>query len=1030
MVVRSDNKQDVEPEGYFRSLRAFGMSLRTVLESALHTLRRNLLRRDRVRGAIALAFLECFHPGEILTRALRQIIQSEGMDAGAFYWKEKADELITLACHEGFISEPTGDVASTAPGEGLAGRVYASGEPVGGALHSFSRGEAHPWVSLGFQSFVGLPACSGDRILGVLVLLSRRPQTFSRLTLKRLQATACLLGEGLQKARVGKDMEDALLAVRRLSRLSQELDAPGKNLDELAQAACEAALALSSMIVLLDAQGRPVRRASFGYGRTAAVAAPRTDAVSARCLGTGESVALSTPSQVRETIGEEVMESGVASCICLPLQVGEKSLGTLWLNYESPRSFSELEIEQLQGLTNRVAAAIENTHRQALTLRRLTRQKELLVHLGRIASCETVKESLQALSDAARELLVAKTALAAFSRGERSEQAVSVARHGDRGQETMFSPPQSPEIAAIRERALRLTHPAGSETSEADGKKVHRGHGLLARRLLDEGNISLGLLIVADKTGEADFSEEDAELVDILGIHGSAAIQNAVKRENAGAAAGQYRALLDDAPVAIATLDKNQILTSVNRAFEQLSGFTREELEEKIPLFDLLPEMEREGAADGASGTPDNAAIVQEAEVLLVTKASGQKKVKLFIGAAHNSGSATICLTGVSPRAQPQAEATPQMSVVSAWASSVLAALKQPLAAATEQLHSLARQEPAESLKESLETTDKQMRTCCAAIEGLIVLGETEAMADELLPLNDLVTSVVDEKAVSLRRDGIGVVLRLDASLSLIRGDAARLRWALEGLLESSCQMPRDIQRDQTVTIQTERIVPVGRLSIHITPTAIPAEKLATLFATPSADEEDLLLKLRFAACARVMERHDWRLRAEPTGEGGIALVIEFPLPAEGRDVETQPGPASVEPPPEQVPEGPAQKRILVADDERVVVDLLDYFLRSEGHTVDISRDGRAALKRLKEMDYDLILCDIRMPEVTGQELLQWIETNKPHLADRVVFITGDVATPETLAFLNNPPKRWLEKPFDLTELRAAISRVLMHSSE
>lgn len=129
--------------------------------------------------------------------------------------------------------------------------------------------------------------------------------------------------------------------------------------------------------------------------------------------------------------------------------------------------------------------------------------------------------------------------------------------------------------------------------------------------------------------------------------------------------------------------------------------------------------------------------------------------------------------------------------------------------------------------------------------------------------------------------------------------------------------------------------------------------------------------------------------------------------------------------PPEGAAASHATKKVLVADDEGVVVDLLDYFLRSEGHAVDISRDGRAALNKLKESDYDLILCDIKMPEVSGQNLFHWIETTKPHLADRVIFITGDVATPETLPFLNHPPKRWLEKPFDLTELHELIAEVL-----
>ncbi|MDP2898155.1 MAG: GAF domain-containing protein [bacterium] len=1031
MVVRSDKKRNVGYEGKISPLHRFSVSLRKVLESALHNSRGHVSQPDCARNAFASAILECSDPDEILTRALHQIVQSAGMDAGAVYLKNEGDEYLSLACQEGFASEVAGELASIATGEGLIGNVYARGEVAAGKLDSFPSANAEKWLNLGFRSFVGLPICSSDRILGVLMLLGRRRRSFSRFALDRLRTAGSLLGGALEKARTQREIEDALVAARRLSRLPQEPDrtvSPNGSLEELAQAACEATLSLSSMVVLVDAEGRVVRRASFGYSRKAVLAAARTDAVSARCLESRESVAISTPAEIREAMGDDVLEAGFASCICLPLRVGEQPLGTLWLNYESPRSFSALEIEQLRGLADRVAGAIENSHRQALTLRRLTRHTELTGHIERIASRGTLRDTLQALSDGARELLAAKTAIAAFSRDERSEQAVSVARQAEKGREAAASRLREPEIAAIAERAHRLISPVESAPSELAGKNVHRMRGLLARRLLDEEMGNIGLLIVADRMEDGDFSEDDAELLDALGRHGSVAIQNAVKAEESRAVAEQYRALLDHAPIAIATLDKRQTLTAVNRAFEELSGFTKEELQGRIALFDLLPEMERKETLGATLGPPDDSAVVRETEAVLLTKTGEEKRVRVSIGGVHDSGSVTICLTDLSQSVRPATEEKPETSPVSAMTSSVLSALKQPLVQATEQLQSLLHQKPPDSVKESLETTYEKMRACRAALEGLAVLAEPQAMSQEPVNLNDLVTSVVDEKAQALPRDGIGVALRLDASLPVIEADATQLRWALTGLLENSCQMLRDVQRDQRLTIQTERVGQSGRLSIRMTPAAVPPEELNTLFDAPSGDDEDLLTKLKFAPCGRVIERHGWRLHAEQTSAEGLAFLVEFPLPAEASDAESQTAPAAIETPPEETAVAVGEKRILVVDDERVVVDLLDYYLRSEGHSVDISRDGRAALRKLKESDYDLILCDIKMPEVTGQELYHWIEANKPHLADRVIFITGDVATPETLAFLHNPPKRWLEKPFDLTELRRTIAETLARS--
>jgi CheY-like chemotaxis protein len=199
------------------------------------------------------------------------------------------------------------------------------------------------------------------------------------------------------------------------------------------------------------------------------------------------------------------------------------------------------------------------------------------------------------------------------------------------------------------------------------------------------------------------------------------------------------------------------------------------------------------------------------------------------------------------------------------------------------------------------------------------------------------------------------------------------------------------------------------------------------LFQLPTEEKEIAReVDLSLAACRAVIERHDWVMTAESPPDGGLLFVIEHPVVEETDEEPHAELPAQlVESAPSESPAKPAANNILIVDDEEVVIELLDYYLRSEGHAVETSRDGRDALKKLKQKDYDLIFCDLKMPGLSGQELFQWLEANKPEMARRVIFITGDVATPATMAFLKKPQKRWLEKPFDLTELRQVIGEVL-----
>lgn len=112
---------------------------------------------------------------------------------------------------------------------------------------------------------------------------------------------------------------------------------------------------------------------------------------------------------------------------------------------------------------------------------------------------------------------------------------------------------------------------------------------------------------------------------------------------------------------------------------------------------------------------------------------------------------------------------------------------------------------------------------------------------------------------------------------------------------------------------------------------------------------------------------------------------------------------------------------VLVIDDEPFVADALAMFIVDE-HDVTVLNDAREAIARLSAGEsYDVILCDIMMPEMTGIAFHQELTATLPEHAPRVVFITGGAFTAATRAYLDGVPNECFEKPPDLAALLALL---------
>jgi CheY-like chemotaxis protein/anti-sigma regulatory factor (Ser/Thr protein kinase) len=116
--------------------------------------------------------------------------------------------------------------------------------------------------------------------------------------------------------------------------------------------------------------------------------------------------------------------------------------------------------------------------------------------------------------------------------------------------------------------------------------------------------------------------------------------------------------------------------------------------------------------------------------------------------------------------------------------------------------------------------------------------------------------------------------------------------------------------------------------------------------------------------------------------------------------------------------------RILVVDDEDGIRAAMVRMLR--GHETVEASTGKAAMKILAEdQAFDLILCDMMMPEVSGMDLHAWLSAECPRLARQLIFMTGGAFTSRARDYLKKVDNLRLEKPFDVANFQKIVGNVI-----
>jgi CheY-like chemotaxis protein len=258
-------------------------------------------------------------------------------------------------------------------------------------------------------------------------------------------------------------------------------------------------------------------------------------------------------------------------------------------------------------------------------------------------------------------------------------------------------------------------------------------------------------------------------------------------------------------------------------------------------------------------------------------------------------------------------------------------------------------------------------------------------------------------------------------AVSAVRGDEARLGQVFVNVLLNAAQAiePGNASGNEIIVNARERD---GRVMVEVLDTGggIPEQNLTKIFDPFfTTKPRGIGTGLGLSICHEIVASMRGTLTAANRAGRGAQFVVEIPA-LSAYQTATALGQRL-----KKTSKPPLRSaRILIIDDETLAAKALGRMLRE--HKVDIADHAPTGLKLALENQYDVIFCDLMMPELSGMAVHAAVEKEKPQVAERMVFITGGTFTEEARDFAAHYGARCLFKPFDATLVRGAIERLLL----
>jgi two-component system NtrC family sensor kinase len=475
----------------------------------------------------------------------------------------------------------------------------------------------------------------------------------------------------------------------------------------------------------------------------------------------------------------------------------------------------------------------------------------------------------------------------------------------------------------------------------------------------------------------------------------------------------RYRNLFEAASDAIMTFDSLGRFTTVNGAAEQISGYTHNELIGRFfgPLLatEALPRalIEFRRALSGAAG---------QFETTMLHKNGERRHLTVSYACPERSREVICMIRDATAEKQLQAQLiqAEKMAAIGQLVSGVAHELNNPLASisAFAQLLLAERQLSAEQ-RHSADVVRAEARRASRIVHNLLTFARQHKAEKVPADVNGILHETLELRTYELNVRGITVVCDFDERTPPVTMvDVHQLQQVVLNLITNAEQAMTSFQGERhCLVLRTRTLADVVRIEVEDTGHGVPPDSMHQIFnpfytTKPTGKGTGLGLSISLG----IVSEHGGRIWAENVS-GGARFTVELPrIECENRVPLTLV--------PSAPPPHPESLRILVADDEEALRVALERFLSAEGHSVVVVGSGSEAIWRGEgDEEFDVVLLDLRMPDVSGQQVFERWRRDRRELSDRVVFITGDIVSSDLQTFLHGTGRPYIAKPFEFSAI-------------
>jgi len=541
-----------------------------------------------------------------------------------------------------------------------------------------------------------------------------------------------------------------------------------------------------------------------------------------------------------------------------------------------------------------------------------------------------------------------------------------------------------------RRRGSALPDDAASPGSWLGAPLVAGGRTMGAVSLSSERSGVLGnaeLTLVSAVLGQAGIALENARLVELL---------SSAKRE--------WEKTVDAISQAICIVDAHGTVRRANRVFADLIQTAVTAIPGR-PWIGLLPP---------AWSDPVARALAEPSASTTEIRA-GERVLLLTAIPMAEPGSAVLVFEDQTERRrlQEQLIQSEKMSAIGQLIAGVAHDLNNPLASVVGFSDFLAEAaDVPPSLQEPLQVIRQEAERAATIVKNLLSFARSQEGERTRQAIRALLDSTLALLRNQLMAHKVEATVEVEPGLPDVEVNANQIKQVFVNVINNACQAIASDAPSGRIWITARRVGDSIAVSVTDSGPGMTEELAARVFEpffTTKREGEGTGLGL--SICQGIMKEHGGRITLDTRPGAGATFTLELPIGARAARTEAAPVPAGESKP----------LSILVVDDEPHILHYMRATLESWGHTVEVASDGTYALERALAGPFDVIICDLRMPHLSGREMYTKLARQDPRVAERIIFATGDTVRGDTLQFLEALGRPYLHKPFTLAELRAAL---------